>query len=334
MVRGGAAIMQKRANRGQRVPGVDRTWLVPKLAEIGAAPAYLFSRTEIAPNPLLHMAQPGRHRWHGLDSERRYRNNPHPVLGPNDVEYAFNRHGYRTAEFDELLLPAQDAVRIVTIGASGALGAGLPQEHSFPALFTEKLGEHLGRPAQNWNLSVGGTSADFVSRMLFSAIHVVKPAAVLLTCFPFYRREMFGETGRIFVSSSRPHWQHRFINPEQWGVDRACERISNPHADLVNFVTNLKVWESLCDRAGVPWLFTTEGYASQIESVEGLVADPRKMVGPGLHALIRQYAPEPATGLARDMLHGGTKPNQEIADRLFERLLEVYPAEVEALRRG
>jgi len=38
------------------------------------------------------------------------------------------------------------------------------------------VSEFLRQPAQNWNFSVGGTSADFVARILLSARHVIEPA--------------------------------------------------------------------------------------------------------------------------------------------------------------
>lgn len=305
-----------------------------RYAEIAAPPAHLFSRTRIPPSPHLAMIPPGIHRWISMDSEARFRKGPHPTLGPDSVEYRINSDGYRTGELDQAAQAGANKVRVVCIGTSGAFGAGLPEESTFPVVFGRLLEGHVGRPVMVWNLSLGGTGPDYVTRMLFSVIPVLQPNVLLLTSFPFNRRELIGETGKIFVASGRTHWQQRFSDPEQWQMSNVCARICNPYTDLVNMVTNLKIWESLCDDAGIPWLFTTEAYAAQMAPIEPLLRDPRRLVGPGVHALIDRCRREPATGLARDMLHAGIAPNREIAESFLARLIEIYPDQVGALMNG
>lgn len=303
-------------------------------ADIAKAPAHLFSATEIPPSPHLQAIPPGIHRWLGMDSEARYQQNPHPLFGADDVTYSINPQGYRTGDLSQASDVGGDAVRVVCIGSSGAFGAGLPRSATFPSLFRDLVEEQVQRPVVLWNLSLGGSSAEYVTRMLFSAIPVLRPHLVLLTCFPFNRREFIGETGRIFVASANPHWQQRFTDPGHWVMDNACAKVCNPYTDLTNFVTNLKVWESLCDDAGIAWLFSTEAFASQLAPIEFLLREPRKMVGPGIHALIKAYRADPATGLARDMLHAGTRPNQELAQALFARLMELYAPQLSAIAQG
>jgi hypothetical protein len=302
-----------------------------QFAPVAAAPAQLFSRTEIPPSPHLSHIPPGTHRWLSLDSEANYRKNPHPVLGADNVRYSINRHGYRTTDLDKAARDGHGKIRIVCIGSSGGFGTGLPEEATFPVVFRDLLQKHIGREAIVWNLSLGGTGADFVTRMLFSAIPVLRPHVMLFTCFPFNRREFIGETGRIFVSSAMPNWHQRLSDPEHWLFDDVCRRICNPYNDLTNMVANIKVWEALCDEAHIPWLFTTEAFAEQLEPIEFLLREPRKMVGPGVMALIRIHRSEPAGGLARDMLHAGIRPTRELAEAMFARLLEIYPADVAAL---
>lgn len=302
-----------------------------RFAEPGTPPAHLFSAKQIPPSPLLRMIRPGLHRWIGLDSEARYRERPHPVLRPDSVEYRINSHGYRTAELDRASEIGANAVRVVCIGSSGAFGAGLPEEATFPVVFSKLLGQHLAQPVAVWNLSMGGTGPDYVTRMLFSAISVLAPHVILLTTFPFNRREFIGETGRIFVASGHTYWQQRLTDPGQWEMDNVCRKTCNPSSDLVNVLTNLKVWESFCDDASIPWLFTTEAYSTQMEPLAPFLREPRKLVGPGIHALIKLYRTQPTDGLARDMRHAGIRPNREIAAALLERLIELYPCQIAAL---
>jgi hypothetical protein len=156
------------------------------------------------PNPLLGYISPGVHQWLSLDSEQAYRRNPHPTLGPGSIVYRINRHGYRTYEFDQASEVNRDRLNVVCVGSSGAFGIGIPDDKLFLNLFAEHLSRHTGRAVVTWNLSQGGTGADYVTRMLFSAIPVLKPHVLLLTCFPLNRREFIGEEGRIFASYAQP----------------------------------------------------------------------------------------------------------------------------------
>jgi hypothetical protein len=296
-------------------------------AEFDKAPTYLFSQTEIPPNPLgTDLA--GVHKWFSLDSAKNYKANPHPRFGPDDIIYSFNRRGYRCPEFDGLRGRPSDVVTLACIGSSGLFGTGLPEELTLPKLLEKRLQELLRRPVQSWNLGVGGTGPEFLSRMLFSVLAVMKPDIVLLTTHPFNRRELIGETGRIYSAQTYTHWHQLLADPERRQMHRACRTISNPYNHATQFVTNAKVWESLCDDAGVLWLFTTEGFAEHIAPANRFMRDPRKMVGPGMFTLTKQYRHDAATGLARDMLHPGTKPTEELADILFARYRELYPRQL------
>jgi len=293
-------------------------------ADLGKPPSYLLSRTEIPPNPNSDGSLVGEHFWHSLDNEKNFRKNPHPTFGPTDIVYRFNRHGYRAPELN-LAGQTPDTVNFACIGSSGLFGTGLPDELTLPHLLQNRLSSHLGRPVQAWNFGVGGTGPGYVTRMLFSVLPVIKPDFVLLTTHPFNRREYLGETGTIYTTQSRPHWQHRFIDPERFRMHQVCAAISNPYNHAINFITHAKVWESLCDDAGAAWLFLTEGLAGQIESINPFMRDARKMVSPGMFDLIRTHRSNPETGLARDMLHSGVAPTREHADTLFDRYLELYP---------
>lgn len=291
-------------------------------AEFDRPPTFLFSRTEIPPNPLGTDLTGGD--WFSLDSAKNYRKNPHPVFGPGTIVYRFNRHGYRCPEFDELRSRPSGVVTLACIGSSGLFGTGLPEELALPKLLEKKFAALLNRPVQSWNLGVGGTGPEFLTRMLFSVLSVMKPEIVLLTTHPFNRREFIGETGRIYPAQTYTHWQQLLADPERRQMHRACKTISNPFNHATQFVTNAKVWESLCDDAGVAWLFTTEGFAEHIAPADALMREPRKMVGPGMFTLTKKYRHDVATGLARDMLHPGTKPTEELAETLFARYQELY----------
>jgi hypothetical protein len=303
------------------------------LAELNKSPAYLLSETEIPPNPNAADDISGVHRWHSLDSEKAYRKNPHPTIGPDDVMYRLNRHGYRCPELDTVLQTKGASVTVACIGASGLFGTGLPEPMILTTRLQQLLEEYLGRSVTCLNFGVGGTGADYVSRMLFSVIPVLQPDIVILTTHPFNRREFIGETGQIYTTQSYPHWHQRFTDPERYQMHVACRTISNPHNHVMHFLSNAIVWQSLCDKSDVMWLFASEGYTEHVESVNHWMDEPRKMVGPGMFPLTKKYRSDPETGLARDMLHPGVLPTKELAEILFARLQELYADRLDGLKQ-
>ena len=302
------------------------------IADIGKPPAFLLADKDIPPSP-MERDQGAVYQWYSPDSEARNRKDPHPSFGPTDIEYRFNRHGYRCAEFEEMAQQPEDAVTLACIGSSGLFGTGLPEPFTLPRLLQAAFQDYLGRPVQSWNLGLGGSGPGYVTRMLFSVLPVMKPDLVLLTTHPFNRREFIGETGRIYAVQSYAHWQHFFTDPERRQMQRACNTISNPYNHLMQFVTNAKVWESLCDDAEAIWLFMTEGYSEHIEAAYAKMREPKKMVGPGFFPLTKKHRDDPGTGLARDMLHPGIRPMHEIVDTLMSAYKAVYANRLDALKR-
>ncbi len=301
--------------------------------ELDRAPAFLLSRRRIPPSPNLRADRTGRMQWFSTDSAANYRKRPHPSIGPADVEYHINSDGYRCPELQGRDWAADASIRVVGIGSSGLFGAALPEPDTCLAVLARLLEAELGRPVSHWNLGVGGSSPDLVTRLLFSVLPVVSPHLVVLTAFPLNRRELFGETGRPFSVDARPHWQHRLLDPERSTMHRAARTICNPYNNLMNMLVNMKTWESLCDDAQLPWLFVTEGYTGHLTALLDLLREPRKVVGPGMYALIRTHRDDPATGLARDFVHPGRLPNLRIAEQLLGALTELYPARMSAWRQ-
>jgi len=144
-----------------------------------SAPLFLYSETELPPSGITQTDI--ELRWFANDTEKRFRQKPHPSLKPDDILYRFNSKGYRCGEFSQPSNP--DTLKVVSIGASEVFGVGLPVAKTFPQLFCDKLEKVYGCETINWNLGVSGTSADYISRVLFSALPVLKPDIVLIV-FP------------------------------------------------------------------------------------------------------------------------------------------------------
>lgn len=271
--------------------------------------------------------------WHGTDSEERFRQNPHPTLGPQDVDYRFNAQGYRSREFDA----ARDAgtLTVLALGASEVMGIGIPQDKTFPAVFARLLGESLGRPAIEWNLGVGGSSSDYIARMLVSALPVLRPDVVLMT-FPHQaRRELLGDDGRIHFynreAAGKKKFADRFLDPERFVLNQASTNLSSEFNDAINQYKNYKVCEALCEQHGTMWLFsaTCDAFLTPIASV----VDEARWVRPGIRELKFGAGDDIGLKLARDMLHPGIGPHQEMAQRLLAQLRARYADRLRSLER-
>lgn len=287
------------------------------------APLYLFS-TEHMPAAPRPEPEPFC-QWHGSDSEKRYRKEPHPALGPGDVHYRFNRLGYRSGEFDQ---PAGELpLRVAVLGASEILGTGVPQDKTVSAVFAQRLGESLGRPAVDWNLGIAGSSPDYIARMLVSVLPVLKPDVVLIS-FPYHaRREHIDADGKVsyFNTGRAGHRKlaERLLEPDKFALMQASMTLSSEYNDAFSLYKNYQVCEALCEKHRTMWLYTStrDVFFSEIEHL----VDHARWVRPGLGDLKASFENDPGAGLARDMQHPGVGPHREMASRFFDRLETCYP---------
>lgn len=294
-------------------------------------PLHLLSTAHM---PCAPRTPPGvRRTWQGTDSEERWRKRPHPTLGPADVDYRFNAHGYRCDEFDA----ARDEATlvVVSLGASEVLGTGVPVDRTSTAEFARLLGEETGRPAIAWNLGVGGGSADCIARMLVSALPVLRPDVVLITFPHGARREHLGDDGRVHCHNREgPHRRKladRLLEPEEFALTQANLELSSEHNDTMNLYKNYKVCESLCVASSVLWLFsaTRDAFLERIAPV----VDATHWVRPGIGDLKLQADDDPATALARDMQHPGIGVHHEMARRWLAHLRATQAHRLRALSR-
>lgn len=271
-------------------------------------------------------------RWFSADSEARHLALPHPVLGAEDVLYKFNALGYRCPEFD-LAKANNNALSVVSIGASEVMGYGLPETQSFPYLFCQRLEHHVGRSTINWNLGVAGSSADTVARTLIPALSVLKPDIVIFV-FPFpWRREHINAAGKLFFFDRKTpanlfkKLKTRWVNPEYAEQFSANSVLSTDYSDQLNYFKNYQLCEALCEKHKLMWLFSPF-HSSYFNAFTHLLKI-ENLISPGLWDRTQAYKNDVATGLARDRFHPGIKPNQEMAGLFFQRLIDLYGARLQ-----
>ena len=274
-----------------------------------------------------------RWQWLGSDTEERFGKRPHPTLGPEAVQYRFNAHGYRCAEFD---VPRDGAVTVIALGASEVLGTGLPADKTFCAEFARRLGERLGRPAIYWNLGAGGSSADYIARMLASALPVLRPDVALFS-FPHpARREHLSDDGRIHLHNREgpggKKFAERLMDPEKFMLKQSNMNLSSEANDTMNLYKNYKVCELLCAEHSTMWLFSATRDAFLEPIARHL--DVARWVRPGIGDLKSNSSDDEGLALARDMQHPGIGPHSEMAERLLAQLEACDGERLRALARA
>ena len=304
---------------------------VPQFPLLGPAELMpLFSTTAI---PYTGHRGAGKCKWFRSDNEQHYRQNPHPEFGPDDIEYAFNQRGYRCSEFDTRDSFDKNHLHLLTLGESHAFGMGIPLERTYGHLVAQKLQAHTGREVQHWNLSQGGISAEFIARVLPSALAVLRPNFVILNFPHRNRREYLFEDGNYLTcfdgdqlaGSSytldrheavlRAHQQHAHAVSNtfsQWKLFIVCQRHLQAHKVM---------WVAQAG-FGLPQRF------NQYIAMQNFA--PTHIMEVGKEA----FKNKPGLRLARDGKHAGIGPHAGLADDMYQLFLREYQWDLQQLKAG
>ncbi|MCB1687676.1 MAG: hypothetical protein KDI33_04295 [Halioglobus sp.] len=269
-------------------------------------------------------------RWFGADSERHYLANKHPLLGPDDIEYAFNRHGYRCIEFDERERFDEDHLHLLIVGESHAFGLGLPEERSYGYLVARELQACTGREVQHWNLSQGGIGADYIARVLPSALAVLRPNFVILNFPNRHRREYIFADGNYMTCGDGDQ-----VAGSVYTADRH-DAVQSAHFEHAHDDSNrFNQWKSfiVCQRHlrahNAMWVaqasFSMPPRFNQYIAMEKLV--PGRIMD-GRQAL---YKDKPGLLLARDGKHAGIGPHADLANDISGLITREYALEIRRL---
>lgn len=121
------------------------------------------------------------------DSEENWHKNKHKTRYTNtDITYKLNSYGLRSDEFNDALNYKK---RVMFIGCSHTFGIGLPLESVWAYQFYKLLQKENLADCGFYNLSYGGQSTDYVSRVVCNVISTIQPHAIFCAIPEFSRRE-------------------------------------------------------------------------------------------------------------------------------------------------
>ncbi|WP_236638180.1 SGNH/GDSL hydrolase family protein [Mangrovicoccus ximenensis] len=169
------------------------------------------------------------------------------------VAYRFNSAGFRGKDYD----PAA-RIRICVIGESNSFGTGLAEELTYGSRVADHLSEALGIPRDEvnlLNLSVGGASGDYVTRMLLKHVPALEFDLVLLYYPPPQRMEYCGGGDfERFNLSSIPHDRIDELPPPLAGY----LELYNEHVGRIAMIKNILLAQGLLEHARIPYVIATE----------------------------------------------------------------------------
>ena len=239
--------------------------------------------------------------WVDTDTREAYRDRGgHAVYCECDIEYRFNRHGYRCPDFE-----SGAHVRVLAIGCSYVMGVGLREEELFHERFAARLRERTAQSVVSWNLGLPGASNDYITRLLSLAVPYLDPHIVLVHFTHAGRREYASAEGGLasYTPGFRP------TDRVGKSICRHFEALSSDVDNRLNFFRNYKAAAGLL--AGRCWLFST----MEPEILHELAA----------HADMRRFAGTLVPiDRARDHAHPGPRSHEALMNAYWGRFIEQH----------
>jgi hypothetical protein len=280
---------------------------------------YKFFQKNQIPLPIPKIARPNETRyWYFEDNEKNFKKNPHPKY-LNGFTYKFNNYGYRCDDFDL----ENDKYKILTIGCSTSMGFGLPYEETYAYLLCDKLSKKYNISIKNYNLSQAGYGVDYICRMIFQTIDIIKPNYVIIYFPAFERMEFYDE------NETETYWN---IIKTLY-LDKIKENGKNYF--FCNFVKHFNFIDEILKNRNINWFWTTweETFIKCVLSDERFIHNLKKYIDVEktdytksfiLDAIrVAQENPnKDKTILARDWLHPGFEFNQFFANYLYDKIIE------------
>lgn len=244
-------------------------------------------------------------RWFPSDSESNYLENGNKEYSREDVYYDLNSLGYRTKEFSAI---DHRAFKIVVTGCSQTFGIGLPERCLYGNQLAALLRATYDIPVEVINLGFGGTSVDFIARVLWQSVPVLEPHYVFCL-FPHLSRREYIQLawGSLYTQQFLAQWD-RGCEPH---VHEALLTLCNDDWDFFSFIKNISyvelilrdyawAWDTWCnfDPEWVEWCEYWQKYLD--------VTHYR-----------HQCMPWGERGRARDNMHSGMPYHRYIAEDLL-----------------
>lgn len=208
--------------------------------------------------------------------------------------------------------PGNAELRVLTIGCSFSFGYGLPYPQIASARIARLLEEGLGKLTADINLSVPGTSNDYIIRQLFEVAELMKPHVIFVAFTQPARREFWWREDKHY--SIRP----RAAEKDEWSDRRRelqhdLERIENQWNDLRRLYLAVRTCALIARSINAAFVYTYATFRKTPPIQEWM--SPSGFIG----------FVYPRIDLAGDSAHPGPRSNQLLALAVVSKLMRDGP---------
>lgn len=240
--------------------------------------------------------------WYQSDSQKGYKPQGNRY-GPEDIQYTFNTHGYRSMEID----PASPARKIMFVGCSFTQGIALPLEHVWTSRLTALVAQQLGCQVEQHNFGMGGYGDDAFAMIVTQVLPLLKPDLLMVLSTSPTRRAYHPDFDQRVPFL--PHMGSHGLKAQH----RAYLRLQSDAQDLYEWCRNHNLMHSVARLHGVPWAWQ-HGDAADFP----VALDPYADLSNRMPRSLRDVA---QGDLARDMMHVGPDTHKAFAEMAMEFLM-------------
>ncbi|MCF8532025.1 MAG: hypothetical protein K9G48_03395 [Reyranella sp.] len=216
--------------------------------------------------------------------------------GPNDIEYRYNRQGFRCIDFDQI---PKDSYVALSVGDSNTEGIGLPVAHTWSHLLCEKLRPLVNSEVCNLNLGLGASSNQHIAIRTCRAMQSpeLHPDAVFIAWTYSHRLFYVYEDGELMDWPFPTDMEMKSTDPKIKTKRLYFEQLQSEKFDLSNLMANIMLVQAVADLRGtrVCHSFLSQSIDAQdwlSKRVDGLLGLPQEERN------------------ARDLMHFGLEHNE------------------------
>jgi hypothetical protein len=178
------------------------------------------------------------------------------------IEYLINKDGFRSKSFDSF---DKNKTNILFAGCSWTFGEALPEEHIWPRILSDKIGNALDQDVEFYNLGVMGGSIELSIKNLLGFIKRYGKPDYIFAVMPNYARSIaYNEKTNKFMNvviSSDAAQDQLSLKEYRDTFIRYTMGFSEKEKMLHSSIL-LSTFEEFCESSGIKFLWST--YAPKI----------------------------------------------------------------------
>lgn len=257
----------------------------------------------------LYSGESGVLSWVSTDAESVYLENQKAgkalPYGPQDIEYRFNKNGFRCEEFSEI----KNRQKVLSVGCSNTCGIGLPEQHTWPYQVTQEIAHQtLWSNTVNLNLGLAGSSNRSIAIRAIRAMELFEPKYAFVAWTYPSRIQFVYEDGEVADWWAPDKKDEASLDPKVLMKLDYFTQVQSDMNDLNNLIYDIKNVEMAARCYNV----------RLCNSFIYLDKPAQDWLRPRVFGLFDHSKPTWSADRARDLLHPGPDYNRWLAEKMIE----------------